>query len=130
MHVVSVHPFTCFISDIIRRIRFSLTLGSTMKTVGRTSFPFSLLYINEPGQRSRYSDALRAGDRIPMEARFSTLVQNGPGAHPASYKMSIRSFPEVKRPERGVDHPPHIAPRLKKEYSSTPTAPVGLRGLF
>jgi hypothetical protein len=25
------------------------------------------------------------------------------------------SLPGVKRPERGVDHPPHLAPRLKKE---------------
>jgi hypothetical protein len=24
-------------------------------------------------------------------------------------------FPGVKRPGRGVDHPPHLAPRLKKE---------------
>jgi hypothetical protein len=50
-------------------------------------------------------------------ARFSTLVQNGPGAHPASNKIGTRSFPEVKRPERGVDHPSHIAPRLKKKES-------------
>ena len=47
------------------------------------------------------------------KARFSTLVQNGPGAHPASYKIGTRSFP--KRPGRGADHPSHIAPRLKKE---------------
>jgi len=25
------------------------------------------------------------------------------------------SFPGLKRPERGVDHPPHLAPRLKNE---------------
>jgi hypothetical protein len=25
------------------------------------------------------------------------------------------SFPGVKRPEHGVDHPPHLVPRLKKE---------------
>jgi len=42
-------------------------------------------------------------------------VQNGPGAHPASYTMGTGSFPGVKRPGRGVDHPPHLAPRLKKE---------------
>jgi len=27
--------------------------------------------------------------------------------------MGTRSFPGVKRPGRGVDHPPHLAPRLK-----------------
>ena len=38
-------------------------------------------------------------------ARFPAPVQNGPGAHPASYTMGTGSFPEVKRPGRGVDHP-------------------------
>jgi len=39
-------------------------------------------------------------------ARFSTPVQSGPGAHPASYFMGTGSFPGVERPGRGVDHPP------------------------
>ena len=39
-------------------------------------------------------------------ARFSTPVQTGPGAHPASCTMGTGSFPGVKRPGRGVDHPP------------------------
>jgi len=38
-------------------------------------------------------------------ARFSTLVQTGPGAHPASCTMGTVSFPGVKRPGRGVDNP-------------------------
>jgi len=38
-----------------------------------------------------------------------------PGAHPASCTMGTALFPGVKQPERGVDHPPHLAPRLKKE---------------
>jgi hypothetical protein len=41
--------------------------------------------------------------------------QVGPGAHQASYTVGTGSFPEVKRPGRGVDHPHHLAPRLKKE---------------
>ena len=39
-------------------------------------------------------------------ARFSAPVQTGPGAHPASYTMVTGSSPGVKRPGRGVDHPP------------------------
>jgi len=35
----------------------------------------------------------------------------------------------LRRPERGVDHPPHLAPRLKEEYSYTSAPPLGLRGL-
>jgi len=63
-------------------------------------------------------------------ARFSAPVQTGPGDHTASYTMSTGSFLGVKRPGRGADHPPHIAPRLKKEYSYTSTPPLGLRGLI
>ena len=46
---------------------------------------------------------------------FSAPVQTGPGAHPASYKMGTGSFPGVRRTGRGVDHPPHLVPRLRKE---------------
>ena len=51
-----------------------------------------------PGQRSQYSDWLRAGwsrVRIPVGggAKFSSPVQTGPGAHPASCTMGTRSFP-------------------------------------
>jgi len=31
--------------------------------------------------------------------------------------MGTGSFPGVKRPGRGVDHPPHLAPRLKEAQS-------------
>ena len=62
-----------------------------------------------PGWLSRYSDLLRAGrsgDRIPVGARFSAPVQTCPGADPATCTMGNGSFPGVKRPERGADHPP------------------------
>ena len=38
-------------------------------------------------------------------ARFSAHAQTGPEAHPASCTMGTGSFPGVKRPGRGVDHP-------------------------
>ena len=38
-------------------------------------------------------------------ARFSTPVQTAPGAYPASCTMGTGSFPAVKLPGRGVDHP-------------------------
>jgi hypothetical protein len=47
--------------------------------------------------------------------RFSAPVQTGYGAHPASYTMGTGSFTVVKRPGRGVDQPPFLAPRLKKQ---------------
>jgi len=41
-----------------------------------------------------------------VAARFSAPVQTGPSAHPAPYTMGTGSFPGVKRPGRGYDHPP------------------------
>ena len=62
-------------------------------------------------------------------ARFSSPVQPGAGAHPASYTMDTGSFKGVKWLERVVQHP-HLAHRLKKEYSYNPTSLLGLHGLF
>jgi len=50
---------------------------------------------------------------------FPSLLQNG-----------YRVFPGLKRLRRGVEHPPHLAPRLKKEHIYISTHPLGLRGLF
>jgi hypothetical protein len=48
-------------------------------------------------------------------ARFSAPVLSGPATHPTSYTLGTGSFPGIKRPGRGVDHPPHLALRLKTE---------------
>jgi hypothetical protein len=40
------------------------------------------------------------------------------------------SFPGVKRPGRGVDRPPQLEPRLKKEQNYTSSPHLGLRDLF
>jgi hypothetical protein len=48
-------------------------------------------------------------------ARFFAPLQTGPGAHPAPYTVGSGSFLGVKRPGRGVDHPPQLALRLRKE---------------
>ena len=81
----------------------------------------------------RYSDLLRAGqfwDRIPAVARFSAPIQIGPGAHPASYTMDTVSFQGEKRPQRGFDHPLHLAPKLQKEKSYTSNPLLVLLSLF
>jgi len=59
--------------------------------------------------------ARRSGDQIPVITRFPVPVQNGSGDYPASYTMGSASFRAVKRTGRAVDHPLHLAPRLKKE---------------
>ena len=61
---------------------------------------------------------------------FPHLSRPTVGPHPSSYTMGTGSFPGVKRPAVGLTTHPHLAPRLKKEYSYTSTLPLGLRGLF
>jgi hypothetical protein len=62
------------------------------------------LYEGGPGSSVGIATELRAGrtgDRIPVDARFSTPVQTGRGAHPASCTMGTVSFAGVKS-GRGV----------------------------
>ena len=49
----------------------------------------------------------QSGDRDPVGATFSVTVRTGPGTHSARYTMGTASFPRVKRPGSGVNHPPH-----------------------
>jgi hypothetical protein len=76
-----------------------------------------------------YSVSLGAGglgDRIPVGERFSSTVQTGPGAHPASYTMGTRSFQGVKISWRGVDHPPPFRAEVKERvelYIYSPSGP-------
>ena len=77
----------------------------------------SIICYRWPELRSRYSNSLRAGrsgDRIPVGKRLSASVQTGPGAHPTSYTMGTWSFQGVKRPGRGVDHPPPSSAEVKE----------------
>ena len=63
-------------------------------------------------------DSLRAGwsgDWILVGPRFSAPVQTSSGAHPASYTVGTGSFLEFNQAGCGVDHPPHLTLRLKKE---------------
>jgi hypothetical protein len=79
-----------------------------------------LILLSEPG--SSVGIATRYGlygpgieKKIPVGARFFANVQTGPGAHPASCTMGTGSFPEVKRPERGADHPPRPSAKVENE---------------
>ena len=49
-----------------------------------------------------------------MGVRFSAPVQTGLGTHPGSHTMGTGSFPGVKRPGRGVDHPPTSSDEVKE----------------
>ena len=65
----------------------------------------------------------QSGDRIPVGVKFSATLQTGPGAHPASYTIGIVSFAGVKRPGRGLNHPPLSSAEVKERvelYLPTP----------
>ena len=72
----------------------------------------------------------RPGDRIPVEARFSTPFQTCPGAHPASCAVGTGSFPGLSDRILVLTTQTHLAPRLKKEQSYTSNPHLGLRGLL
>jgi hypothetical protein len=57
-----------------------------------------------------------SGDRIPVEERFSTPVQTGPGAHPASCTMCTRVFPGGRKlPGRDADTSHPSSAEVKKQ---------------
>jgi len=58
--------------------------------------------------------------------RFSAPVLTGSEAHPASYTRDTGSLPGLKRPERGVDHPPTSRAEVKERvelYLYSPSGP-------
>jgi hypothetical protein len=69
-------------------------------------------------------------DQILVEAKVSAPAQTDPGIHPASYTVGTASFPGAEQLSCGIDHSPHLALRLKEEYSYISTPPLGLRSLF
>ena len=82
---------------------FHLTMASTATRYG----------FDGPGIESRWG------------ARFPALIQTGPGAHPAYYKMGTGSFPGVKWPGQAVDHQPssaEVKERVKLYIYSPPWA--------
>jgi hypothetical protein len=79
-------------------------------------------------QREKTPD--RQKKKKTMGARFFAAVQTDPGAHPASYNGYRVSFPGVKRPGRGVDHPPTSSARVKERVQLYLYSTRGLHGLF
>ena len=50
----------------------------------------------------------------PFGARFPVPVQTGPRDHPASYTLGTGTFPAVKPPGRGIDHPLLSSAKVKE----------------
>jgi hypothetical protein len=83
------------------------------------------VYVSPVGIATRYGlDG--PGIESQLGARFSAPVQTGPGAHPASCTVGTGSFPALKRPGRGVDHPPLYSAEVggrSELYICSPSGP-------
>ena len=121
--------FICYLMFILfSSIRKNHSINRT-KQRALNALPF--IVINFLNVLVKYSSFKRSRDNVVgivtrygldgpgIESRwgrdFSAPVQTGSEAHPASYTMGTGPFPGVKQPGRGVNHPPHLSPRLKKE---------------
>jgi hypothetical protein len=62
---------------------------------------------------------------IDIQDYFFAHVQTGPGAHPSFCTMGTGSFPGVKQPGRGADHPLPSSAEVENEWSYTSTPPLG-----
>ena len=84
---------------------------------GQQSFQIqTILLAGGPVQLSRYSQSLRAGrlgDRIQVGASFRTCADR-PWGPPSLLYIGFRvSFPGIKWPGRGPDHPPSSSAEVK-----------------
>jgi hypothetical protein len=86
----------------------------------------------------RYNDAWYLSQFPNFEKNLTSLPStslkslkiHGFTFHTATCTIGTGSFPGVKRPGRGIDHSPHLAPRLNEEQNYTSNPPLGLCGLF
>ena len=105
-------------SDEEYKLRISLRMYLPIKKFSLVSFLFLHLRakhpLHKPVINELYipSDSLlnkRSGDRIPVGARFCGLFPTRPGTYPVRYTMGTGSFSLVKRLERGINPPTHLA---------------------
>jgi hypothetical protein len=100
----------------------ALTIQEQLSTIQKEHW--KVQYQNNEAQDTNKNGAYKK--KIPAGARFFAYVQTGPEAHPASCKMGTGSFPGVKRPGCGADHPPPPSAEIENEESHTCTPPLGL----
>jgi len=109
--------------------RAKVSLFARLLMLNLPCLVFKTLRLLRRRWRSQYSDSVRAGrsgDRIPVGARLSAPVQTGCEAHPAFYAIGTGSIPGLRRPGRGVDHPPQFSAEFKERvelYLYSPSGP-------
>jgi hypothetical protein len=93
------------------------------------------VHVFERGRESSVGIATRCGQDGPgIESRWGTGYsapgQTGAVGHSVSCTMCTGSFPKIKRPGRGVDHPPPSNVEVKGRVELYINPPLELRGLF
>ena len=87
-----------------------------------------------PGYLIRYSDSLwvgRSGDRILLGGEIFCTRPDRPWGPPRLLYNGYRvTFPGVKQPELGVDHPPESSSEVRERVELYLYSPLGLHGLF
>jgi hypothetical protein len=87
-----------------------------------------------PRQLIRYGDTLRAGrsgDRTPFGSEISRTRPDLPWGPPSLLYNGYRvSFPGVKRPGPGVDHPPPSSAEVEERVELYLYSPLGRYGVF
>jgi len=93
----------------------------------RANFILLLHWALKVGRDSFVGIATRWTVRIESRwgVRFSAPIQTSPGAHPTSYTMGTWSLPGVKRPRRGIDHPPQSIAEAKERVEVCLYSPSG-----
>ena len=75
--------------------------------------PFKILLTNILSVQCM-TQAGQSSDQSPNGARHSAPIRTSPEAHPAFYAMRTRSFPCVKQPMHGPNHPTPPSTEIKK----------------
>jgi hypothetical protein len=94
----------------------------TSYRLARTKFLHKNLYRtenvgreNSVGIPTRYGLDVRGSNPRGGLRDYHHLSRQALGFTQLPIQMGTGAFPGVNRPVRGVDHPPHLAPRLNKE---------------
>jgi hypothetical protein len=90
----------------------------------------SMYNINEGVERGTATRYGLDGPGIESQWRWDFSYPSKQTLGPTLYNEYRVSFPEIKRKERGVDRPPNLTSRFKKEWKYTTTPPLGVYGQF
>jgi hypothetical protein len=108
------------VSNAVDRVSYKPMLLQPGSTVSVQNITYKFRASQRKGLDNPVGIATRYGlDGPGIESRWRRDFPHpsrpdlGPTQPPIQWVPGL--FPGVKRPGRGVDHPPHLAPKLKKE---------------